>query len=149
MKTEIIKTKIGLVKIIYNDTQTKIISITFIDSSKIKPVKKSISGLHKYFKGQDDYFTNLDLELKGTPFQCKVWKQILEIPFGETRTYSDIAMTIGNPKAVRAVANACGANPIAIIVPCHRVVGKNNYGGYEYGLEKKIWLLDFEKKSTQ
>ncbi|AAV50954.1 putative methylated-DNA--protein-cysteine methyltransferase [Acanthamoeba castellanii mimivirus] len=149
MKIEIIETKIGLVKIIYDDTQTKIISVMFIDSSKIKPVKNSLSGLHKYFKGQNDYFTNLDLELKGTPFQRKVWKQILEIPFGETRTYSDIAMAIGNPKAVRAVANACGANPIAIIVPCHRVVGKNNDGGYEYGLEKKLWLLDFEKKNTQ
>ncbi|AGF85579.1 hypothetical protein QJ854_gp203 [Moumouvirus goulette] len=90
-----------------------------------------------------------NLKMKGTEFQKKVWKEILLIPYGETRTYSEIALAIGNPAAIRAVANACGKNNIAIFIPCHRVVGKNNIGGYKWGLEKKIWLIELEKKVSK
>ena len=96
--------------------------------------------------------TTIDLKylLIGTPFQNKVWEEILKIPYGETRTYSDIATAIGNPKGYRAVANTCGENKLALIVPCHRVVGKNNYiGGYKWGVDKKAWLLKFEALNKQ
>ena len=86
--------------------------------------------------------------LKGTEFQKKVWKEILKIPKGQTRTYKDIALSIGSPKSYRAVANACGKNPYPIIIPCHRVIGSNgNVGGYsdKGGVKKKIFLLKSEK----
>ena len=87
------------------------------------------------------------LELKGTEFQRMVWKEILKIPRGTTRTYSEIAISIGKPNSHRAVANACGQNKLAVLVPCHRVVGKSNLGGYKWGIERKKWLLDSEKLS--
>ena len=82
---------------------------------------------------------------QGTPFQQKVWNELLKIPKGQVRTYQDIAHAIGNPKAVRAVANAIGANTLPIIVPCHRVIRKNGtLGGYRWGIEKKKKLLKKE-----
>jgi O-6-methylguanine DNA methyltransferase len=83
--------------------------------------------------------------LTGTAFQKLVWEQIKKIPYGETRTYSQIAELIGQPKSYRAVANACGQNKLAVIIPCHRVVGKNNLGGYKWGIEVKKALLELEK----
>lgn len=97
----------------------------------------------------NNFFNNNSIDityfLDGTDFQKLVWEQLLLIPFGETRTYSDIAICIGKPKAYRAVSNACGKNKIAILIPCHRVVGKNNIGGYEYGIDIKKRLLKLEK----
>jgi methylated-DNA-[protein]-cysteine S-methyltransferase len=84
--------------------------------------------------------------LHGTAFQVAVWKELLRIPYGETRSYLDIAQAIGRPAAVRAVGAANGANPIAIIVPCHRVIGSNgSLTGYGGGLPAKEWLLALEK----
>lgn len=86
-----------------------------------------------------------------TPFRKQVWKAISEIPFKETRTYSELANSIGNPKAVRAVASACGSNDISILIPCHRVIprssknSKEKYGGYRWGSELKQRILDYEK----
>ena len=100
--------------------------------------------LKEYFKGQRNVF-DLPLQMKGTQFQQEVWQALHEIPYGETRTYSDIAVAIGRPKATRAVGMANHCNPLAIIVPCHRVIGKNgSLTGYAGGLEKKQALLALE-----
>ncbi len=99
----------------------------------------------EYEKGVRKVF-DLPLNLKGTEFQKKVWNALLEIPYGETRSYQEIAIRIGNHKAVRAVGGACNRNPIGIIVPCHRVVGKNgSLTGYAGGLDYKKLLLEKEK----
>ncbi len=98
----------------------------------------------EYLEGKRRNFT-LSLDLKGTPFQMKVWKELLKIPYGETRTYKDIAEAIGNPKAYRAVGNALNKNPVLIVVPCHRVIGSNGQlTGFGGGIELKAWLLKLE-----
>lgn len=100
--------------------------------------------LTEYFAGQRTQF-NLPLEFKGTDFQKAVWSALLNIPFGETRTYKQIAESIGNVKAVRAVGAANGKNPISIITPCHRVIGANGkLVGFAGGLENKEILLKLE-----
>lgn len=86
------------------------------------------------------------LDPVGTPFQQRVWAAMRQIPYGETRTYGQLAQAIGHPKAVRAVGQACHRNPYAPVVPCHRVVASNGLGGYYGGLDMKRFLLDFEKK---
>jgi O-6-methylguanine DNA methyltransferase len=101
----------------------------------------------------EGYFTSglrtfsLPLELAGTPFQIAVWKQVYDIPFGATRSYGAIARSMGNPKAMRAVGAAQGANPIPIVIPCHRVVGSTGaLVGYGGGLPTKRWLLEHERE---
>lgn len=85
------------------------------------------------------------VDVKGTPFQQKVWRATSEIPYGETRTYAQIAKTIGHPGAVRAVGTALGKNPVCVLVPCHRVVpSSGGIGNYAYGKRMKKWLLDHE-----
>lgn len=102
--------------------------------------------LDEYFAGERKAF-DLPLAPKGTDFQQKVWQALTEIPYGETRTYGEIAARVGNPKAARAVGMANNKNPIGIIIPCHRVVGaKGRLVGYAGGMEKKEWLLELEKK---
>ncbi|WP_369228304.1 methylated-DNA--[protein]-cysteine S-methyltransferase [Streptomyces sp. R39] len=101
--------------------------------------------LTAYFEGQLKEFT-LELRLNGTPFQRSVWRQLSLIPYGETRSYGELAEALGNPKASRAVGLANGRNPIGIIVPCHRVIGANGgLTGYGGGLPRKQRLLDFER----
>jgi O-6-methylguanine DNA methyltransferase len=104
--------------------------------------------LDGYFHGDIKHF-DLDVVFeKGTPFQKMVWDELLHIPFGQTKSYQDIANAVGNPKAVRAVGQACKKNPVGIVVPCHRVIGKNNkltgYSGKNY-IHIKKKLLDMEK----
>ncbi|MFF0794043.1 methylated-DNA--[protein]-cysteine S-methyltransferase [Streptomyces spiralis] len=100
--------------------------------------------LRAYFTGELKEFT-LELRLHGTPFQRRVWDQLRTIPFGETRTYGELAGALGSPGASRAVGLANGKNPIGIIVPCHRVVGADGgLTGYGGGLDRKKRLLDFE-----
>jgi len=107
---------------------------------------KTIFQLSAYFTGELRQF-DLPLRLKGTPFQLSVWEQLLKIPYGETRSYLDIARELGNPGAVRAVGAANGANPIVIIVPCHRVINSSGkLGGYGGGLWRKAWLLRHENE---
>lgn len=102
--------------------------------------------LDEFFEGERKAF-DLPLAPVGTPFQKKVWKALEEIPYGETRTYKDIAMAVDCPKGFRAVGMANNKNPIAIIVPCHRVVGANGkLVGYAGGLGIKEWLLHLEGK---
>jgi methylated-DNA-[protein]-cysteine S-methyltransferase len=100
--------------------------------------------LQEYFAGTRHQFT-LDLDFTGTVFQKQVWQALLTIPFGETRSYSQIAQQIGNPKAVRAVGAANGRNPISIIAPCHRVIGASGeLTGFAGGLQAKQYLLALE-----
>ena len=103
-----------------------------------------IVELKEYIDGKNIEFTST-FDLRGTPFQTKVWNALCTISYGETKCYSDIAHSIGNPKAVRAVGTAIGANPIAVIVPCHRVLGKDgSLTGYSGGLHIKEKLLQIE-----
>jgi methylated-DNA-[protein]-cysteine S-methyltransferase len=100
--------------------------------------------LHEYFRGKRKRF-DLTLDMSGTPFQRSVWNALLTIPFGETRSYSQIARQIGSPDAVRAVGAANGRNPIAIVTPCHRVVGATGkLTGFAGGLDAKARLLALE-----
>ena len=104
--------------------------------------------LEEYFAGQRRIF-EMDLAPRATPFQQQVLDALREIPYGETRSYRDVAQTIGNPKAVRAVGGANGNNPIAIVIPCHRVVGSNgSLTGFGGGLENKRFLLDLERSHS-
>lgn len=101
--------------------------------------------LSEYFAGERDHFT-LPLNPTGTVFQKEVWKTLLTIPYGKTISYATEAERFGNPKATRAVANANGRNPIAILIPCHRVIATGGgLGGYSGGIEKKEFLLTLEK----
>ena len=105
------------------------------------------SKLARYFSGELDALTGIALHQSGTPFQQEVWTALQQIPMGQTRSYSDLAKQIGRPKAVRAVGAANGANPIAIVVPCHRVIGANGtLTGYAGGLSRKRWLLAHESQ---
>ena len=105
--------------------------------------------LEGYFTGTLQTF-NLPLVPAGTAFQQQVWQALLQIPFGETRSYQQIANAIGNPKAVRAVGMANSRNPVAIMIPCHRVIGANGQlTGYAGGLDKKAWLLQHEQQPGQ
>ena len=102
--------------------------------------------LQEYFAGSRKSF-DVPLVFPGTPFQSKVWKALLKIPYGATRSYLQQAQALGDVTAIRAVAGANGKNRIAIVVPCHRVIGTNGkLTGYGGGMERKKWLLDFEKK---
>ncbi len=104
-----------------------------------------LSQLRKYLEGKLRRFDCL-LDMEGTPFQKRVWAALQNIPYGETRSYADVARTIRHPKAFRAVGNANGSNPIPIIVPCHRVIESNGgLGGYGSGIGLKKRLLDFER----
>ena len=103
--------------------------------------------LQEYFAGQRTAFT-VPLAMAGTTFQRAVWNALLTIPFGEKRTYTEIARQIGHPRAVRAVGAANGRNPVSIIAPCHRVVGANGaLTGFAGGLEAKAYLLSLERAS--
>jgi O-6-methylguanine DNA methyltransferase len=100
--------------------------------------------LGEYFEGARREF-DIPLDLKGTPFQQRVWRAIAAIPFGETASYSEVAMSAGAPNAYRAAGTACGANPVVILVPCHRVVGTDRgLHGFGGGLDTKVWLLRHE-----
>ena len=88
---------------------------------------------------------NLPLDVQATAFQRRVWQQLQAIPYGATRTYSQIARQLGRPKAARAVARACATNPVSVVIPCHRVVREDgSLGGYRWGLDRKRRLLDQE-----
>lgn len=124
----------------------KIISLLFSysehsDSSPL--LEKAKEEIAEYFQGKRKTF-DLPLDAKGTEFQKRVWKELLDIRYGETLSYGEIGDRIGT-KAYRAIGNACGKNPIPILIPCHRVVGKDNIGGFSLGLDLKRKLLDIER----
>ena len=147
------KTPIGTAKIIGN--KNGIISVTVIEdkietSTQIsKCLESCIVQLDEYFGGNRTRF-DLKLNLQGTDFQKKVWNELLNIPFGKTRSYMEQSKKIGDPKAIRAVASANGKNPIWIIIPCHRVIGSDgSLTGYGGGIWRKKWLLEHESPSPQ
>jgi methylated-DNA-[protein]-cysteine S-methyltransferase len=103
-----------------------------------------VAQLQAYFAGELHDF-ELPIAMRGTEFQRRVWAALCEIPYGETISYGELARWVGNPKASRAVGLANGRNPVAIVVPCHRVIGADgSLTGYGGGLERKVWLLDHE-----
>jgi methylated-DNA-[protein]-cysteine S-methyltransferase len=103
-----------------------------------------VAQLEAYFAGELTDF-DLPMEMRGTDFQRCVWAALCEIPYGETISYGELARWVGNPKASRAVGLANGRNPVAIVVPCHRVIGADgSLTGYGGGLERKVWLLEHE-----
>jgi len=131
-----------------------IASVLFVDHipenhSSPNFLQDSISQLKEYFSGKRKEFS-LPLAPEGTSFQKQVWQELQAIPFGEKRSYLDIALKLGDKNATRAIGAANGKNPIAIIVPCHRVIGENGkLTGYAGGLWRKEWLLDFESQDRQ
>jgi len=144
---------VGLLKI--SGTEDYISEVTFHDTSQKSEGRKKnlppmlincVEQLIQYFNGQRRQF-ELPLNQPGTNFQQGVWSELVQIPFGKTISYLELARRIGDTKATRAVANANGKNNIAIIVPCHRVIGSNReLVGYAGGLWRKKWLLDHEAK---
>ncbi|MBS1105322.1 MAG: methylated-DNA--[protein]-cysteine S-methyltransferase [Deltaproteobacteria bacterium] len=109
------------------------------------PNREAIRQVLEYLEGKRSDF-DLPLDLRGTTFQCTVWKALCEIPYGATRSYADVARTVRNPNAVRAVGSANGANPIPLVVPCHRVIASGGkLGGYGGGLDLKRRLLAMEQ----
>lgn len=109
---------------------------------KTNQARRLLEGVKRHLRGQE---VKLPLDIRGTDFQLRVWAALQRIPAGETRTYSEVAEMIGQPTAIRAVANACASNPIPLIVPCHRVIRKDgSLGGYGLGLPRKIMLLTSE-----
>jgi methylated-DNA-[protein]-cysteine S-methyltransferase len=133
-------------------TEEGILSIEFSEGSAVPPgppapcLKECLRQLAEYFEGRRRAFS-LRLDLRGTPFQKRVWDELLKVPFGRTVAYRDIAEALGNPRATRAVGGANHRNPVSIVVPCHRVVGADgSLTGYGGGLRRKAWLLAHEKK---
>lgn len=119
---------------------------TLIEEGESVHFKTLRKQLKEYFEGTRKDFT-LQLSAPGTPFQKAVWKELMNIPFGSTRSYLEQSIALGKPESIRAVANANGMNRISIIIPCHRVIGTDgSLTGYGGGLKRKKWLLDHEKK---
>ncbi len=141
------KSPIGILEIV--TSEDSLLSVTFTAEQKqtdinIAILDRAIQQLDEYFQGKRKDF-DLKLYLDGTDFQKKVWQQLKNIPFGKTISYKELAAKIGNDKASRAVGGANNKNKIAIVVPCHRVIGANKeLTGYAGGLDKKKWLLEHE-----
>lgn len=141
---------IGVLEIV--GTEEGILSVEFADktpgtSQKIHScLEECLRQLDEYFRGKRKEFS-LTLLWRGTDFQLKVWKELMNIPYGQTSTYKKVAEAVGNPKAVRAVGAANRSNRFTIIIPCHRVIGSNGgLVGYGGNLWRKEWLLNHEKK---
>lgn len=147
------KSPIGTLEIKGNNDGIK--SLVFIDENMETSInipnflEPCIVQLEEYFKGFRKDF-NLKLSPEGTVFQNVVWNELMNIPYGKTRSYTEQSKAVGNVKAIRAVASANGRNPIGIIIPCHRVIGSDNsLTGYAGGLWRKKWLLELENPSRQ
>ena len=140
--------KIGLLQMEYEEDilySLKLVNLQFGENKRRLFTDGVARQIDEYFQGERKDF-DVKYKFFGTEFQKRVWKALEEIPYGETRSYKDIASFIGNPKAVRAVGGACNKNPIWLIVPCHRVIGKNgSLTGYEGGVEMKQALLNLEQ----
>lgn len=143
-------TVLGLIRVAEEDGA--IVEVGFVPTGEEQEnrgetplLQEAVKQLAEYFAGQRQAF-DLPLRPKGTAFQQQVWQQLLQIPYGETRSYGQIAAAVGRPKAARAVGSANHHNPIAIIIPCHRVIGADGkLVGYAGGVEYKANLLQLEK----
>lgn len=151
MKTAFYTTDIGIIKITYKQKISKIelVDQTNENNDRTLETDKIICQINEYLDGKRKEFSIYDLcKAEGTNFQQKVWQELLNTPYGQTKTYKDIAKNIGNEKAVRAVATAIGKNPLMIITPCHRVIGSDGkMHGYAYGINLKKKLLDLENNN--
>ena len=151
MYKKVMNSPVGKIEIV--EENEKIIELNIYNEKKNNIIEKDTKllletqkQLKEYFEGKRTKF-EIPLNPKGTEFMKKVWKELLNIPYGEVRTYKEIAEKIGNSKASRAVGMANNKNPIPIIIPCHRVIGSNNkLVGYALGLDMKQYLLDLERK---
>ena len=149
---EIYQSPIGALTILSGDKGIK--AIKFYEDEKVKAqgrtnemTRWAVKELEEYFQGKRKVFT-VPCVPKGTDFQKRVWEALIQIPYGETRTYKEIAAAAGNPKASRAVGMANNRNPIPIIIPCHRVIGTNgSLTGYAGGLNVKEYLLKLEREN--
>lgn len=145
---KLIATEQGLNAILWENDDPKRVPFNHVQENKNHPILlETERQLNAYFAGALKAFA-LTLDFVGTEFQKKVWQALLTVPYGETRSYAQIAKQIGHPKAVRAVGAANGKNPISIIAPCHRVIGSNGkLTGFAAGLEIKAYLLTLEKEA--
>lgn len=147
MEKSYYKSHIGILEIICENN--KLVSLKLVDCSEKSNVETDFikdlkNQLDEYFSGKRTTF-NININPAGTDFQKLVWKELQNIPYGKTKSYSEVAESIGNKNAQRAVGSACNKNPIMIIIPCHRVISKNNnLGGYAYGRSVKQKLLNIE-----
>jgi methylated-DNA-[protein]-cysteine S-methyltransferase len=139
----------GLAAILWeNDNPRRVRLANVVENTEHRMLLRTEKELNEYFRGKRKAFT-VPLDMRGTPFQKQVWEALLGIPYGETRTYGQLANQLGNPKATRAVGAANGRNPIAIIVPCHRVIGfDRKLIGFAGGLDAKALLLRLECQSN-
>jgi methylated-DNA-[protein]-cysteine S-methyltransferase len=152
MQYAVMNTKVGPVTIASTDRGLAAVHFgnsvpdgAVVDNSANCEIVKQLS---EYFDGKRTRF-ELPLDVEGTPFQKSVWNELLRIPYGETRSYGDIAKALGKPAAARAVGMANHNNPVAIVIPCHRVVGQNgSLTGYAGGLGLKEQLLSIERRTT-
>lgn len=137
----------GLAAVLWEDDDPKRVRLGPLQENAEHPVLvETERQLRDYFEGRLEKFS-LELDFAGTEFQKQVWAALLTIPFGETRSYAQVAEQIGNPSAVRAVGAANGKNPISIIAPCHRVIGSNGkLTGFAGGMEAKAFLLKLETR---
>jgi methylated-DNA-[protein]-cysteine S-methyltransferase len=151
------KTPIGTAKIIGDKNGIQSISVLDEDAISEELINQKtpfclqdcVVQLEDYFNGKRDHF-NLTVNPKGTAFQKKVWKSLLKIPFGKTKSYLEQSKTLGDVKAIRAVASANGKNPLWIVIPCHRVIGSDgSLTGYAGGVWRKKWLLAYENPVKQ
>ena len=129
-------------------SESALLSVDFVlkkEEEKSTPlINECLKQLDEYFNKKRTTFT-LPIEMRGTPFQKQVWKSLTKIPYGKVVSYKDIAINIGKPSSVRAVANAIGANKHVVLIPCHRVIGSNNHlTGFRVGLDRKEYLLNLE-----
>lgn len=151
--TAYLKTPIGTAEIVGDENGIQSISMLDDPMSNSTDIPATlqdcVTQLAEYFNGTRSEF-KLKLNPKGTDFQQKVWKELLNIPFGKTRTYLEQTKQLGDPKAIRAVASANGKNPIGIVIPCHRVIGSDgSLTGYASGIWRKKWLLEHESPVKQ
>jgi len=140
----------GLAAVLWENEGSQRVPLTPLSRNESHPVLcEAERQLREYFAGTRQRFT-LSYDPSGTPFQQKVWAALLTIPFGETRSYRQIAEQIGHPKAVRAVGAANGKNPLSIMAPCHRVIGSNGkLTGFAGGLPVKAFLLELERAGKE
>jgi methylated-DNA-[protein]-cysteine S-methyltransferase len=152
MEIAFINTPLGIAKIMGDSTGISVISVSNEgEASDTIPhiLQEAVSEIQDYFDGERTDFT-FKLNPSGSEFQQKVWKGLLEIPFGKTMSYLELSKKLGDVKAIRAVASANGKNPLLIVVPCHRVIGTDgSLTGYAGGLWRKKWLLEHENPTTQ
>ena len=149
--TTIAATARGICAVSFGDTEADLIDELKDEFSAANiqrndaELKEAVAAILKSLDGETTIL-NLPLDVRATAFQIRVWSELRKIPFGETRSYSDIAENIGNKKSVRAVARACATNPVALVNPCHRVIAADGkLSGYKWGIERKEELLVREK----